>query len=196
MPFERRESARSLELTSLIDVVFLLLIFFLVSFAFSISGDVSESKVYSDMELPKTDSQLPVIRNDALENLLIQVMPDTSDGEILRKAYVLWPSFRDTLKTTRGQAFKHALEDSTFAKFPSDFLALPTEAFVTLPACTLLTNSIRRYVAKDRLYRRNGHPIIEVRADQNTEFRILNFVMEQCSMYQDAIPQIIIRTML
>ncbi len=194
MAFERDETSRGLELTSLIDVVFLLLIFFLISFAFSLSGEVSESQVNSEMALPETQINLPIIPNDRLDNLLIQVMPDSVGASVSRRAVVLWPAMQDTLHISRRQAFKRALADSTFANFPPDYLSYPAETFATLPACTLISNSITRYIAKDRLFRGQGHPIVEVRADRDTEFRILNFIMEQCSAHKDVIPQIIIRT--
>ncbi|TDI85357.1 MAG: hypothetical protein E2O78_04700 [Caldithrix sp.] len=196
MAFRRSETPRTLELTSLIDIVFLLLIFFLVSFAFSLSADVSSSRTYSELDLPRTNTSLPVLREDGLENLLVQIMPDSSEGRTRRKVLILWPSFGDTAMVSLGQAFEKAVQDSAFALFPADFLALPEEEFAALPPCTLITDAISRYIATERLYRRGGHPIIEVRAEENTEFKILNFILEVCGSYQDEIPQIIIRTSL
>ncbi len=194
MAFKRPVTPRTLELTSLIDVVFLLLIFFMVTFAYSLTGELSESQEYADVALPETKTQLPVVTDDRLDNLLIQIIPDTSGGQMFRKVFVLWPTFSDTLRISRGQAFSSAIKDSSFAAFPPDILSLAGEEFATLPPCTLITNSIRRYVATDRIYRGNGHPVVEVRAEETTEFKIVNFIMEQCSALQDAIPQIIIRT--
>lgn len=194
MSFKKIKNPRGLEITSLIDVVFLLLIFFLVSFAFSLTGTVSESKDYSVIDLPKTETELPVIKEDRLENLLVQIVDDTTGNGRSRIAYVLWPSFRKNRGISRSQALQIAREDSTFAAFPEDFLNLTTEEFHAVQACTLISNSIARYVAKRNLFMPKVKPIIEVRAERNTEFKILNFIMQQASSYEDRIPQIIIRT--
>jgi hypothetical protein len=194
MAFHRTNGHRGMELTTLIDMVFLLLIFFLVSFAFSVAGDVSESRVYTELDLPKNTTELPAIPEDRLESLMIQIVPDTSQRFPSRRVYMLWPSFDDTLKITRTQAFAAALRDSTFATFPAGFLdLLPAEFQQTLP-CTLITHSIDRFLEMEKFYNRNIHPIIEIRAERNTEFKIISFILNQCSAYQDAIPQVIIRT--
>jgi len=194
MAFKRTPPPERSELTSLIDIVFLLLIFFLISFSFSLTADVTESKVYSEIELPKTNTDLPVIRDERLENLMLQIVPDTTGGVNTRRVYVLWPSYSDTLMITRGQAFQNALEDSTFATFPEFFLFLPEQEFENLPASQLISQSIAKYVEDEKFYRGNTRPIVEVRAEKDTEFRILSFIMDRCSAYKDAIPQIIIRT--
>ncbi|NIR51889.1 hypothetical protein GWO43_25275 [candidate division KSB1 bacterium] len=190
MAFKRHTSYRGLEFTSLIDVVFLLLIFFLVSFVFSVAGDVSESQTHTEIELPKTETALPLIQDDMLENLMIQIEPDTSGQEVSRVAYVLWPSINDTSRISRVQAFVQTLRDSTFAAFPAHFGSFSEEEFRNLPASQLIMESIDRFVT----LRRNTRPIIEVRAEQNTEFRILGFIMDQCGSHQDVIPQIVLRT--
>lgn len=196
MAFKRQSVYRGFELTSLIDIVFLLLIFFLVSFAFSLAGDVSESSTYSELELPKTNTALPVISQDLLENLMIQIMPDTTRQLISKVAYVLWPSFDDTTKISRGEALRKAMKDSTFAGYPNNFLGLSDQEFQELPVNRLISESIARFVKLKRFYYGDSRPIIEVRAKQNTEFRILSFIMDECSSPQDAIPQIIVRTAL
>ncbi len=183
-----------LELTSLIDIVFLLLIFFVVSFAFFLTEEVSESKIYAQMELPKSTTELPVIKEQWLENLMIQIIPDTSNEKNSRLAYILWPSYKETIRISQNEAYNKAKRDSTFAAFPQNFLSLSPDEFARIPACTLITNSIERYIEQEKTYSRNARPIIEVSAEQNTEFRILSFIMEECSSHKDAIPQIIVRT--
>ena len=36
---------------------------------------------------------------------------------------------------------------------------------------------------------------IEIRAVKDTEFRIINFIMERCSAYGDTIPRLMLRTL-
>lgn len=194
MAFSRKQNPRQLELTSLIDIIFLLLIFFLVSFAVSFVGEASQSNANSEMDLPKIDAKLPTVEHDFLENLMIQIVPDTTNQGVTRKVFVLWPAFQDTTKVSRGQALMAAQRDSLFEVFPASFLNLPDQEFMKTEAGILITSSIESYVQKAGYYNRNTHPIIEVRAEQHTEFRILNLILEQCSFYKDTIPQIIIRT--
>ncbi len=194
MPFKRSESPRTLELTSLIDIVFLLLIFFLVSFAFSLTGDVSESKTNSDISLPKANSELPVLPDDRLDNLMIQIVPDTTNVLMAHRVFILWPAMHDSVGITRVQAYQTALEDSTFSGIGADFLKLDKQAFAALPACRLISNSIAKYFEVNKFSRRSGHSMVEVRAEENTEFKIINFIMAQCGNNEDAVPQIIIRT--
>ncbi len=194
MKRKKKQDKIAIELTGLIDIVFLLLIFFLVSFAFSLAGDVSDSKSYADLELPKTRTELSAIEEDILENLMIQIVPDTNNYYVSKTAYILWPSYNDSVKITRVQALNRAITDSTFAAFPPDILELSYQEFQNLPPCTLITNSIKRYIDLEKFNRGNTRPLIEMRAERNTEFQILSFIMDQCSSYNDIIPQIVIRT--
>ena len=196
MAFKRTEEKAGLELTSLIDIVFLLLIFFLVSFAFSLTGNVSESKIYSEMPLPKTNTDLPPVDSDVLNNLMIQLNSDSTATGVQRTAYVLWPSYNGAKKLTRGSALQTTMKDSTFASFPIDFIRMQKKEFTSVPACTLITGSVARYVELEKDFRRNKRPIVEIRADKNTEFKIVNFIMETCSAYGDNMPQVIVRTAL
>ena len=194
MAFKRQDNPRELELTSLIDIVFLLLIFFLVSFAFSMAGDVSQSKSLNELALPKSSmSQVP-IKGNKLLNLLIQIMPDTASASQTRAVFVLWPSYDGEEALTEEMAFKKTLSDSTFSNFPLDYLKLPATEFTKTDACKLISLSIKQYVERERLLRQNERPMIEVRAEKNTEFKILNFILEQCSLYDEHVPQIIFRT--
>jgi len=194
MAFKRQDNPRELELTSLIDIVFLLLIFFLVSFAFSLGGDLSHSASFPDLDLPAAASQSPLIGEDQLQHLMIQVMTDTANGSTFRTVYIVWPAASDTLPLTRTQAFEITLRDSTFARLPGNFMKLPRAEFAQTEACSMITAAIARYLAARKSQFGRRTTTVEVRADQNMEFRILDFVMAQCSRYDDDIPQIIIRT--
>ncbi len=194
MAFKRKRTYRDFELTSLIDIVFLLLIFFLVSFAFSLSGDMTESQTYTEMELPRTQTQIAAIDEDILENLMIQIVSDTSGGQETKAAFVLWPSFEPNRPISRAQALARARQDSTFRRYPPDFASLPRPEFLDLAANRLIREAIQKYVELERFYGRHPHPIVEVRADKSTAFRIISYIMNECGGYDEVIPQIIIRT--
>ncbi len=195
MAFKRKQEPRTLELTSLIDIVFLLLIFFLVSFAFSISGDASNATAYPDLDLPSAIDEPPALTTDVLQNLMIQIVPDTARARYARTVYVLWPSFSDTVVVTRSRALRTALHDSTFASFESGFLQLNDDGFQRQPASRLIAKSIARYARTSRRSVRR-RPIVEIRAEANTEFRIVNFIMEECGRHKEIAPEMIIRTAL
>jgi hypothetical protein len=195
MAFKReKKNLRVIELTSLIDVVFLLLIFFLISFAFSMAGSATDSRIYSEMELPKTETELPILTDDILENLMIQIGPDTTAGVLSRRVHVLWPSYDDTLKYSRTQAFSNSVRDSTFSVFPPQYLVYTADELGRVPAANLIRRSLSEYVDKERRFNRNSRPVVEVRAEHTTEFKLINFVMQECSVYNDQIPRVVIRT--
>ncbi|MFQ5708982.1 MAG: biopolymer transporter ExbD [bacterium] len=190
MAFKRTDDFRDFELTSLIDIVFLLLIFFLIFFAISLAGETSETNVFSDLVLPRISGDNATIQEDLIENLVIQISPDTATRPPSKVAYVLWPTFDDTVQISRGRALEIATLDSTFAQFPPGYLMLPEEEFVNTQACTLIANSLDRYIRNSS---RSSKLEVEIRAEQSTEFRILGFILDRCSAYQDTIPQLSIR---
>jgi len=193
MAFRKTENHRILELTSLIDIVFLLLIFFLVSFAFSLGGDVSDSQLSAEIKLPETETRLTPIKSDILRNLMFQIVPDTLDGRYTRRVYVLLPAVGDSGVVSRRRALGIAHRDSMFATFETDFFLLDDASFSKLAAAELISTSIARYVKNAIRVSNSKHPMIEVRAESQTEFKIINFIMTQCSKYKEVVPQIAIR---
>lgn len=195
MAFKREEEHRNFELTGLIDIVFLLLIFFLIFFAFSVADESPDPDVQSMVDLPHLSHQHEIIRNDVLQNLTIQIVDDTTKADRPRVAYVLWPGFADTSQVSRYSAFKQARQDSTFAEFPPDYVTMPKQKFVTLPPCTLISNSINRYI--QRIFDEGGgvHPRVEIIAEQDTEFRLIGFILHECSAHKDTIPQLSVRVL-
>ncbi len=194
MAFRKTENPRGLELTSLIDVVFLLLIFFLVSFAFSLTGSYSKSRVSADVELPTSDTETAIIKKDELQHLMIEVTADSSEGQAGRTVYILWPGPAEAPEISRRQALEQARLDSTFARFPPGYLSLPKSEFAATAPCMLISRSIAEYIERGKETGFFNRALVEVRAEKSTEFKILNFIMEQCSAYQDDIPQLVLRT--
>ncbi|MFQ5637747.1 MAG: ExbD/TolR family protein [bacterium] len=196
MAFQRRaEDNRTIEFTSLIDIVFLLLIFFLISFGFSLPGRGSDTRNISQIALPETHVERTVVHEDILENLMIQIVPDTNQFALSRRVFVLWPALEGPRKISVDQAFRNALSDSTFALYPDNFLKLSQETFQDLDASKLITQSIKKYIELRRLHNKDSHSVLEIKAEKNTRYKILSFIMDQCSSYKEAIPQLIIRTM-
>ena len=115
------------------------------------------------------------------------------EDETSRKmVYVLRPSVRDSL--TVSEARTYALRDSLFAPFPSGFLGLSDGDFARTPACTLIHWAVRSY-KKEHFFQPDLTNTVEVRAVKDTEFRIVKFIMETCSVYGDTIPRFTLRTL-
>lgn len=193
MPFVRKEGLKDLELPSLIDVIFLLLIFFLVTYSFSEMGEETGS-ARSIFDLPEAPGETIVVEEEVLQTLLFQIEhKDAKNPSTPKIVYVLWPSWRDSV--TLSQSLVKAREDSSLhAEFPDNFLQLSDKEFKSIQPCTLITNSIARY--KDSYFQNvSVTNNIEIRAAGDTEFRIVDFIMSRCAAYQDTIPRLVFHTL-
>jgi hypothetical protein len=195
MAFQKKREQKELNLPSLIDVVFLLLIFSLVTIpvekADNVNPQTQRSTSSSELPLPFVASPKVVDIDPVLRSLLIQVenrsAGDPASGRVV---YVLRPSERDT---TIGQTRQTAIRDSLFAAFPDSFLRLSNSEFARSRACRLIHDQIGAYL--DRRNRPAGiAPKVEIRAVRNTEFRIVNYIMRECSAHGDTLPSISVRT--
>jgi hypothetical protein len=196
MAFKRKKEQKELNLPSLIDVVFLLLIYSLVTIPIERSESTSEQKTSASaqnaLNLPFVPSRKAVDIGPVFRSFLIQIentAPDDPKSD--KTVYVLNPSVRDS---TIGQARETALRDSTFARFPENFLQMSDAEFSRTKACMLIREQIRR-LAKRLSRTAEASNRIEIRAVRNTEFRIVNFIMKECSAYGDSIPAIAVRTL-
>ncbi|MBN1896046.1 hypothetical protein JW906_16290 [bacterium] len=198
MAFIRENIKRGLSLPSLIDIIFLLLIFSLVTLNVS---DVSDAVVQSNPEGSSApDLKLPTIRGAETEKfdqrvrtLLFQIEHrNPRDPASAKVLYVLDPGDLENMDIR--QAKQAAVEDSAFAVFPPGYLTMPESDFSRIPACRLIRESIQAY--KDRMFPGPRHSnSVEIRAVEDTEFRIIRFIMDRCSAYGDTIPRIIVHTL-
>jgi hypothetical protein len=195
MPFKKSEDKRQLELPTLIDVVFLLLIFFLVTFSVSAPGSktVLPGQQAELPNLPEAEGYDFINQNEVLETLLIQVShEDIKDATSPKIVYVLWPSVKDSLNVQK--AFMKAKTDSSaFRAFPADFLAMNEKEFKNCPPCSLIAAHIDSF-KKQHFSEPNPSNHIEMRAEKDIEFRIVNHIMDRCSAYGDTIPRLVFRT--
>lgn len=195
MAFERTEDKKGLSLPGLIDIIFLLLIFSLVTLSFS-QAEVEANKRSEravEFDLPETNVAQTKEAPELLNTLLFQIEhEDDEDASSPKVVYVLWPLYRDSVTIT--QAREQALQDSLFHVFPPDFLDLSDRAFRRTPPCSLIHWAIRSYKEEHFREPRNTNAI-EIRAVKDTEFRIVNFIMEECSSYGDTIPRLTLRTL-
>jgi len=196
MAFIRNEEKKWLSLPGLIDIIFLLLIFSLVTLSVSqteVETQESGDRDF-DFDLPETRSRETEEVEEVLQNLLFQIEHlDNDDIESPKILFVLQPSERGSL--TLEEAKLNATRDSLFGVFPENFLDLSDAEFVQTPPCRLVQRTLREH--KDGYFLEpNPTNSIEIRAVKDTEFRIVNFIMEQCGAYGDTIPRLMLRTLI
>ena len=196
MAFQKKREQKELNLPSLVDVVFLLLIYSLVTIPVERSDSSSQKSKQGteaqELQLPLVSSKKAVDVDPVLRTFLIQIENTVPDNpKSARMVYILKPSATDS---TLGQAMATALRDSAFARFPERFLLMSNAEFAQTRPCRLIRDEIRRFERRHF----KGPDVsnrIEIRAAKNTEFRIINFIMRECSSYGDSIPSIAVRTM-
>ena len=195
MAFHKHDDKKGLSLPGLIDIIFLLLIFSLVTLS------ISEAKVETkrrgdrgvDFDLPESMTKDTEEVDQVLQTLLFQIEHQNSKDPTTPKViWVLKPSLKDSL-TLQG-AKSIAERDSLFRLFPIDFLNLTDLEFGRLPACQLINKSIDDF-KKNNFFKPDLSNSIEVRAIKNTEFRIVNYILKSCSAYGDTIPRVVLRTL-
>jgi len=195
MSFHKRNEKKGLSLPGLIDIIFLLLIFSLVTL--SISEAKVETKRRGDrgveFDLPESRTKDTEEVDRLLQTLLFQIDyldPKNKSGP--KAVWVLKPSLHDSLSLEGARLI--AQRDSLYRPFPGNFLELSDREFRRSPACQIIRESIREY--KDQnFFKPDLSNAIEVRAIKDTEFRIVNYILELCSAYGDTIPRVVLRTL-
>lgn len=186
MPFTKKHDQKSLTLPSLIDVVFLLLIYSLVTIPMERGGPSEE------FPLPSIQSPIAQDAEAVIKNMVIQIENEIrNDPRTRRVVFILLPTQRNI---TIEEAKRMAIQAQRYASLSSDSIrTLSDSQFRTSTMGRLIRNEIQNYV--NRFPRTNRPRInrIEIRAVQNTEFRLLNFILRECSEYGDSIPSIAVR---
>ncbi len=192
---KKNNDKKGLSLPGMIDIIFLLLIFSLVTL--SISQARVETKRRGDQStefsLPETRSTETEETGGILQTLLFQI--ERSDPENVQSpkiVYILFPSIQDSISLEEAKI--NAQRDSLFATFPDNFLKMNDLVFSKTAPCDLIQWAIQKY-KEDHFTKPDLSNSVEIRADKNTEFRIVNFIMEQCSVYGDTIPRVVLRTL-
>lgn len=196
MSFIKKDNEKKgLSLPGLIDIIFLLLIFSLVTL--SITQAKVETKRRGDQSiefaLPETRSTETEEIDDVLQTLLFQIeRADSMYPPNSKIVYVLWPSVKDSLGINEAKI--NAQEDSLFAVFPMHFLKMGDLTFSKTEPCRLIQWAIHKY-KEEHFFKPDLANSIEIRAVKDTEFRIINFILEQCSAFGDTIPRVVLRTL-
>jgi hypothetical protein len=189
MPMRTDDKKEGLSLPGLIDIIFLLLIFSLVTYSFTTSTVEGDDNIGLNDQL-----NLPIARledtadlDKILHTLMFEISYSNSEDLSSPKAvYVLWPSVEDS--KTIQQAKEIAVTDSVFEIFNPNFLDQSDRVFRNSPPCRLIRRELERYKDEYFKYPRSTNAIA-IRAVEDTEFRIINYIMDRCSTYGDTIPK-------
>lgn len=198
MAFRRFESQKDLELPTFIDIIFLLLIFFLLTYS-PVQPKKGESAL--ELTLPFAEGQFKVNPSERVETLVIEILPaPESDSLNAYIVHVLLP-FREygyiqlrKKGITLGEARRFAREYNRYAYVPYGYERLPQQKFRNLDAVKLIDTQLERF-ARERLRVPKPTNNIEIRADRSVKFRLINHILTKCSELGDLIPVIIFRTM-
>lgn len=193
MAFKKDDSKKGLSLPGMIDIIFLLLIFSIVTLSYTDPSDDqnNEGENNVDLRLPVVNSNITENKDEILQTLMLELRYINDDANNPIVVYVLKPS----ADTTNYQMAKYqAIHNAVCDTFPGNFLILNEGEFNSLPACQLISNSIQEY-AKKHFTIPSPYNTIEVRADKNIKFRVFNYILNLCSSYDDRIPRVIIRTL-
>ena len=196
MPFRRQESPKDLDLPTFIDIVFLLLIFFLVTYS---SAPPREGHSTLELNLPMAEGSVQANQNEILETLMIEIMPVNPEQPQLGYLVLVLLPFEDfsigkEMPVTYQQAKSYAQLYQRQSVLPVNYTTLSAAQFLAQPAVKLIDEQLSRYVTnKFRVARATNR--IEIRAEKSVTFRIINFIIEKISSYEDLIPSLVFRTM-
>lgn len=198
MAFRRTEIAKSIELPTFIDVIFLLLIFFLLTYS-----PVPPQKGQSTLQLtlPIAKGLEKVQLSERLQTMMVEVFPlkakDLTQGY---RVNVLLP-FEDYSVVevrprviTISKAREYAQRYGRMAILPANYAAIPDKDFLELDAIKMLDRELERYV-EYRFKTPKPTNRIEIRADATIKFRLIGHILEKCSSFGDLVPMVVFRTM-
>ena len=148
MAFRRIEARKDFELPTFIDIIFLLLIFFLLTYS-PVPPKVGQSTL--ELNLPEAAGTAKVNQNEKLETMMIEIMPVNKEKpEMGLQVSVLLPFENYDMEKAGAVAYKDAKK---FAKtyqredvLPTEYVTLGKSEFMNLPAVKLINDQLDRYV--------------------------------------------------
>ncbi len=203
MSFKNSEENQEIEFPSLIDMVFLLLVFFMATLSLSSSGNPTPTTgpPQRPFDLPEAKGETSVSSEEIIKTLTIQIEHlDAENAESPKALYFLWPdrdhpvSEKQVYEQVKSELHQLSPDSSHFAVLPRNYLALTDSDMDTCRAFKLIEENIRKY-KDDYFAQPSSSNTIEIRAVRDTEFQIINFIMNQCSRYGNLIPKITFRVL-
>ena len=196
MAFSHDDEKKGISLPGLIDIVFLLLIFSLVTLSVS-NAPISERTAGEKeihFNLPKTASQSTSDAGTVLRTLCFQIEyldAESSGGP--KVAYALWPSVRDSI-TVEEARFRAQQDSLKMAVIPEGIVSMNPQDFERTDFCRMISRNIEEYKARYFNEPRQENSI-EIRAERDTEFGLINYILVYAGAFGDTIPSFVVRTL-
>ncbi|MCD6117321.1 hypothetical protein J7K93_09920 [bacterium] len=202
MAFIKNDERKSLSLPGMIDIIFLLLIFSLVTLSTSESGvEAKKRGEHTDkFDLPHVNQAETYEVSTVLKTLLFQIEKDTSGAKYV---LALWPNVRDSLTLDQARQIavnnwiassQKGVKPKFMVKVPENYLKLSEADFKKTDVCKLISSSIRKY-QEENFFEPSLSNRIEIRAVKDTEFRLINYIMSESGKYGKLIPRCVFRTL-
>ena len=119
-------------------------------------------------------------------------LPISKSPEIV---YILWPDKKhrrtenDAYEILKSEMKKTSPDSSFYATITSNLMNLDKKEFEKSRPCFLIAENIKKF-QDEYLKVSRASNAIEVKAVKDTEFRFVNFILEQCGKYKDFIPKV------
>ena len=194
---------KQIELPSLVDMVFLLLIFFITTLTLSSGGDPKETspEQQKQFQLPQASGRMAPTERGELSTLLLQIGHEIKGDSLGSKVlHILLPDPVSTISETEAMSrVKQELaqeqpDSSHCAVFPGNLLDISFDDLENYRAFRLMAAAIDSYRTANFVVPSYDNTI-EVRADKRTEFKIINFILTKCSEPDSLIPKVTFRVM-
>lgn len=198
MAFKKKiggKAKKEFEIVGLIDLVFLLLIFFILTATTGMEGE----RVGTDkLTLPHM-SGVPLDANERLSTLMFRIEKrgeafGDSPPDILYALLPFKTQNKDTSWSGRSDTltYEESFQQSKMDTFLSLFCELHFDHIHKDPACSLfVVNTIQKY--RENVFRTLGNHV-EISAVERTPFYYINVIMSECGRIEDEIPNVVFRT--
>lgn len=195
----KSQDPKEVELPTFIDMVFLLLVFFIVNF--SMSTDAAIPIPPPEIELPRVTGTAASFEEGKITTLTFQIQrADTAEAETRKVIYVLQPGIdgqteKQALERIKAAARQSVPDCSSIAVFNRNFLSKKGAELDSMRAFKLIARHIQKY-RTENFNAASVSNTIEVIADVSTEFKIINYIFAQCAKDTlHAIPKVTFRVM-
>jgi len=159
MAFRRRRGGKELEIISLIDIVFLLIIFGIIASVLAGAGQDSDNTPTSTFKITlQREAERPDVHRQP--GLVVTILNSDEQGTV----------YTDILPPD------------------NELLAMSQAAFENQPACALLRSRISYFAENMALGTKISSEHVEVIAGSDTKFRVIGFILRECAAYKDLIP--------
>jgi biopolymer transport protein ExbD len=197
------KESKDLDLPTLNDLVFLLLLFFIATMSITSEGgkkppSETETKTIVLPTGPVNTANITSTQHTALVFRIETLDRDNPDST--KALYILCPNDSTVateeaeLEKIKQQLVAVPPDSSKFALFPADFLQLHGAVLDACRPFRLIADNIYKY-QNELLSGAKFTNTVEIKADKDVEFKIVNYIMQQCSMYEDRIPTVTFRVL-